>query len=139
MAVRQIYKALQKELSIINAKAFKTHSEKEIAHSKTRLQYEKIQLAKQRKSTKHIEEQIAQLDKGETKSPRVNSSIAKEIIYEKEPSKMNLAHMSNITLFLRSQREYTELVERYNPGLGMEQEDRVKRTANRVGLQLPEN
>jgi Complex1_LYR-like len=30
------------------------------------------------------------------------------------------------------------LLERYNPSVGMEQDEKVRRTARRVGLELPE-
>lgn len=52
---------------------------------------------------------------------------------------MSLRNLHNIGTFLRSQRVYSELVERYNPGLTMEQNENVRRTANRVGLGVPDN
>lgn len=139
MTLKRIYKELQRELSIINSKTFKTHCEKELKHSRTKLQYQKYQMIKEKMPTKHIDEQLARLNNGDVKPPRVNSSIIKEIVAEKEPTRANLTHMSNIKTFLNSQRVYTELVERYNPGLTMDQELKVRRTANRVGLQVPEN
>lgn len=139
MAFRQLYKELQKELSIINQKTLKAHGEKELKNRKAKLQYQKYQLIREKMPTKHIDEQLAKVDSGEMKAPRINSSIIKEIVEEKEATKMNLMHMKNITTFLRSQRVYTELIERYNPGLTMDQEDKVRRTANRVGLLVPEN
>lgn len=39
--------------------------------------------------------------------------------------------------YLRAQREYITLLERYNPGMNMEEEDRVRLTARRVGMELP--
>jgi len=39
--------------------------------------------------------------------------------------------------YLKAQRMYTTLVERYNPGMGMEEEERVRLTARRVGMDLP--
>jgi ATP synthase assembly factor FMC1 len=33
---------------------------------------------------------------------------------------------------------YATLVERYNPGMNMDEEDRVRLTARRVGMDLPE-
>lgn len=39
--------------------------------------------------------------------------------------------------YLRSQRQYATLVERYNPGLGMDEEERIRLTARRVGMDLP--
>jgi len=40
--------------------------------------------------------------------------------------------------YLRAQRQYITLIERYNPGMNMAEEDRVKMTARRVGMDLPE-
>lgn len=40
--------------------------------------------------------------------------------------------------YLKAQRMYVTLLERYNPGMSMEEEERVKLTARRVGLDLPE-
>ncbi|KAM5348710.1 hypothetical protein ACJ41O_008534 [Fusarium nematophilum] len=39
--------------------------------------------------------------------------------------------------YLRSQRIYATLLERYNPGMGMDEEERVRLTARRVGMDLP--
>jgi len=39
--------------------------------------------------------------------------------------------------YLRAQREYITLIERYNPGMNMKEEDRVRLTARRVGMDLP--
>jgi ATP synthase assembly factor FMC1 len=33
---------------------------------------------------------------------------------------------------------YATLLERYNPGMGMDEEERVRLTARRVGMDLPE-
>lgn len=40
--------------------------------------------------------------------------------------------------YLRAQRTYVTLLERYNPGMGMDEEERVRLTARRVGMDLPE-
>ncbi|KAM0331700.1 hypothetical protein ACHAQA_003379 [Verticillium albo-atrum] len=39
--------------------------------------------------------------------------------------------------YLRAQRTYATLLERYNPGMGMDEEERVRLTARRVGMDLP--
>lgn len=39
--------------------------------------------------------------------------------------------------YLQSQRQYATLLERYNPGMGMDEEERVRLTARRVGMDLP--
>jgi len=40
--------------------------------------------------------------------------------------------------YARAQRMYATLIERYNPGMGMDEEERVRLTARRVGMDLPE-
>ncbi|KAF8624408.1 hypothetical protein AX15_005889 [Amanita polypyramis BW_CC] len=45
--------------------------------------------------------------------------------------------LGNAALFLRSQREHKALLHRYNPLLNYTSEERIKATANRVGLQMP--
>lgn len=39
--------------------------------------------------------------------------------------------------YLKAQRMYTTLVERYNPGMNMNDEERIRLTARRVGMNLP--
>ena len=39
--------------------------------------------------------------------------------------------------YLKAQRMYTTLLERYNPGMNMNEEERVRLTARRVGMDLP--
>ncbi len=39
--------------------------------------------------------------------------------------------------YLRAQRTYVALIERYNPGMGMDEEERVRLSARRVGMDLP--
>ncbi|KAI9654431.1 MAG: hypothetical protein M1831_005397 [Alyxoria varia] len=46
---------------------------------------------------------------------------------------------AQITQYLRAQRLHTALLERYNPGMNnLGEEDRVRLTARRVGMDLPE-
>jgi len=39
--------------------------------------------------------------------------------------------------YLKAQRTYTTLIERYNPGANMDEEERVRLTARKVGMNLP--
>ena len=39
--------------------------------------------------------------------------------------------------YLKAQRIYGALLERYNPGMGMDEEERVRLSARRVGMNLP--
>ncbi|KKZ62148.1 hypothetical protein EMCG_00463 [[Emmonsia] crescens] len=48
-----------------------------------------------------------------------------------------LNEAEQFTQYLRAQREYITLLERYNPGADMDEEERVRLTARRVGMELP--
>ena len=39
--------------------------------------------------------------------------------------------------YVKAQRMYATLLERYNPGMGMDEEERIRLTARRVGMDLP--
>jgi hypothetical protein len=41
--------------------------------------------------------------------------------------------------YVQAQRQYVTLVERYNPGMDMSEEERVRLTARRVGMEMPES
>lgn len=41
--------------------------------------------------------------------------------------------------YVKAQRMYATLLERYNPGMGMDEEERVRLTARRVGMDMPES
>ncbi|KAL8980074.1 MAG: hypothetical protein Q9205_004744 [Flavoplaca limonia] len=41
--------------------------------------------------------------------------------------------------YTKAQRMYTTLLERYNPGMEMDEEERVRLTARRVGMDLPDD
>lgn len=40
--------------------------------------------------------------------------------------------------YIKAQRMYATLLERYNPGMSIDEEDKVRLTARRVGMDLPE-
>lgn len=151
MSFSTLYKTLQRELCLIQKKAFEVHAAKEIEHAKAKLQYQKIQLIKQRLPTTEIDQQISNLKQKGLEAPKFDSTLLNQLVKEQTNShdvdlpalsahlaKVKLQQLQNFSTFLRSQREYTELLERYNPGLTMNQEDKVRRTANRVGLSVPE-
>lgn len=39
--------------------------------------------------------------------------------------------------YVQAQRMYATLIERYNPGMGMTEEERVRLSARRIGMNLP--
>lgn len=58
--------------------------------------------------------------------------------FSKDHTPREIHDAEEMLLFLRSQRKYTELLERYNPGATMSQAERNRLTAKRVGLSLPQ-
>jgi hypothetical protein len=48
-----------------------------------------------------------------------------------------MAEAEQFVAYLRAQRQYGVLLGRYNPGMNMNDEERVRLTARRVGLDLP--
>lgn len=55
---------------------------------------------------------------------------------EKAPEQA-VAQAEQYLAYIRAQRTYVTLLERYNPGMGMDEEERVRLTARRVGMNLP--
>ncbi|KJX95454.1 putative ras guanyl-nucleotide exchange factor protein [Zymoseptoria brevis] len=54
-----------------------------------------------------------------------------------KPVERRLEEAEEYVKYLAGQRMYTTLIERYNPGMNMTEEDRVRLTARRVGMDLP--
>ena len=46
--------------------------------------------------------------------------------------------MEQAVQYLKAQRVYGSLLERYNPGADMTEEERVRLTARKVGMDMPE-
>lgn len=62
---------------------------------------------------------------------RIRNTIASELGTPVEQAEQFLH-------YVKAQRMYATLLERYNPGMNMEEEERVRLTARRVGMELPE-
>jgi ATP synthase assembly factor FMC1, mitochondrial len=52
-------------------------------------------------------------------------------------AKVQDAQVQQLVEYLRAQRKYVTLVERYNPGMNMDEEERVRLSARRVGMDMP--
>ena len=50
---------------------------------------------------------------------------------------MRIAEAAQLAAYARAQRTYATLLERYNPGINMDEEEKIRLTARRVGLDLP--
>ncbi|KAL3230699.1 ATP synthase assembly factor FMC1, mitochondrial [Nakaseomyces bracarensis] len=83
-------------------------------------------------------EKLKKIDPANDKSTlfmRDKEMVRKQVLEGQGNAKF-LTHLKNIEMFFTNQREYEELIERYN-GKKISQEEKVKRTANRVGLEVP--
>lgn len=47
------------------------------------------------------------------------------------------AQVEQFIQYVQAQRMYATLIERYNPGMGMTEEERVRLSARRIGMNLP--
>lgn len=140
MTFKSHYKALAKELRQIARAAKVAEAAKDLERQKAVLGYKRLTALKQRQLTTAIDEEIKQLSSGKVPF-KFDNSLLKQLA--QNPSKISekhgLNHFANIHTFLNSQRVYQELLERYNPGLTMTQEDNVLKSAAMVGLQVPKN
>ena len=117
----------------------------------TKLEYAKKQ--NQRDSHENINRQLEKWKKLDPVSDRswnmfiadsksLRSILQNDIKWEKKVAQGQnvdeiFEHALDIIKFLDNQREYEELVDRYNPGNKLTQDEKVKRTANVVGLDVP--
>lgn len=142
MLFKQNYKQLAKELRTIARNTNLVRAAKEAEKQKAMLTYKKMTAIKARQPTAEIDQQLANLSTAKPQFRFDNTLVKKLAVEEGEPAiteKHRLNHLTNVHTFLNSQRVYTELLERYNPGLTMTQEDNVRKSAERVGLQVPKN
>ncbi|OAP58205.1 hypothetical protein AYL99_07295 [Fonsecaea erecta] len=66
---------------------------------------------------------------GTSPTPAANAEPHKQVA--------RLQELEQFVMYLRAQRMYGTLLHRYNPGMGMDEEERVRLTARRVGMDLP--
>ncbi|KAI1452076.1 hypothetical protein F4805DRAFT_448841 [Annulohypoxylon moriforme] len=78
---------------------------------------------------------LSSTSSSQTRSPlhqRLRQSFADDA-----PHQHATAQADQLVQYLKAQRQYTTLLERYNPGMNMDEEERVRLTARRVGMDLP--
>lgn len=74
-----------------------------------------------------------------TRNPVIANGFRKifEALKSEEQASSFRTDMENAIVFMRSQRIHKELLERYNPLFDLTEEERIKATARRVGLDMP--
>ncbi|TID15789.1 hypothetical protein CANINC_004318 [Pichia inconspicua] len=133
---KNMYKALEKSV----AASHETHLKEILKKQDALVQYKRMQYVNAGKQLSKEEddklvESVRNTFAGQMQ--KIDVDLLKHLDKE-ELHPVEIEHVTNITTFLDSQREYVELLERYNPGISMKQTDKVRKTARRVGLEVPE-
>jgi hypothetical protein len=66
-----------------------------------------------------------------------STSTAAQQQQKQQSAQIPAEHAKQLIAYLRSQRTYAQLLDRYNPGMNMDTEERVRLTARKVGMDLP--
>lgn len=141
MGIQKAYKHLHQQL-LVNVKAStKKQSAEELKKRVALLKYQKVNAMKTKQTDKLIEiDNELKIIESNTNDPQVqlDAKLVEGLKIKDESSNHNINHINDVANFLSFQRTYQELIERYNPGLRMTQEDKIKKTAHKVGFELPE-
>lgn len=149
---KQLYRTISQELLAYENKTLAAQAQKENTKLTAYYSYLKSVAQRDGKSVDDINSKIESLKQSKLQQQAGESKATKEhtelqdlttlhnIIDDKIGINSNyeLNNLNNVATFLKNQREYFELLVRYNPGLLMDQQENVSKTANRVGLDVPE-
>ncbi|GME68514.1 unnamed protein product [[Candida] boidinii] len=139
-SVKALFENLAKQMELFSNKTFEHHQKEAIKKQNALIQYKRLQYLRSGKQLSK-EEDLALVNEIKQSTdvfkPQINIEFLQHLNKE-DIHDVSKDHLNNITVFLQSQREYCELLERYNPGISMKQEDKVRKTARRVGLDIPE-
>lgn len=68
---------------------------------------------------------------------RLRESFSSQVASQRQQPHASAEQADQFVQYLQAQRQYVTLIERYNPGMGMDEEERTRLTARRVGMDLP--
>lgn len=142
MTLSRAVKNLHREL-LINAKASAIkQNAQDLQKRIALLKYQRVNALKNQQTDKirQIDQELKQAEQ-HSQEPEVTldaTLLGGLQITKNADSKHSADHINDVANFLSYQRTYQELIERYNPGLRMTQEDKIRRTAHKVGFELPE-
>ena len=68
----------------------------------------------------------------------IRSSLINPPARSRKSVEQQLQELEQFVQYSKAQRVYATLLERYNPGMSMDEEERVKLTMKRVGMDAPE-
>jgi ATP synthase assembly factor FMC1, mitochondrial len=127
-AVTNLYRALYREIMVQRKAAVEVQKSLDSAKNQLLLSYRKNMARKSSQPHPEPIRQHIQFDDG-------GIALLREVLKEGSDKDLKFGH--EVLNYLKNQRVYSELLERYNPGLD-EGQERVKLSARRVGLELPE-
>lgn len=144
-SIKQLQKNIAHELLQYENATAKSLAKAELEKTKTYYNYlKRVKLSKgEMNDIKDIDTKLDDLtkktcqDKVELQDKTSFNGIIDKVANEKLPEEYGQNNLNNVHLYLKNQREYFDLLTRYNPGLLMSQSDNVSKTANRVGLEVP--
>jgi hypothetical protein len=96
-----------------------------------------------------LHQRLRQLFRAETTTPSTSSPLSQSTPTQTtstlpfstpsttEECALRIQEAEQLAQYARAQRSYAALLERYNPGMDMDEEERVRLTARRVGFDLP--
>jgi ATP synthase assembly factor FMC1 len=131
-----MYNALEKSV----AASHQTHIKEILKKQDALVQYKRMQYVNAGKQLSKEDDDKLVEDVKKTfisQMPKIDIELLSHLDKETHHP-VEAEHIENIATFLDSQRVYVELLERYNPGISMKQTDKVRKTARRVGLEVPE-
>ena len=133
---KKMYAALERNV----AASHETHMREILKKQDALVQYKRMQYVNAGKQLSKEEDEALVEEVKKTfasQMPKLDIGLLKYLDKEQHHP-VEEEHLQNLATFLDSQREYVELLERYNPGISMKQTDKVRKTARRVGLDVPE-
>lgn len=132
----QLRSKVSQELAHVNTSTVRSNAKRALAKHNALMAYKRMQVT----PAPHITDpKTAELEKAVASAEGSALPELVEILVETgtQPTQREISRIKNTASFLESQRVYLELLERYNPGMRMDQGENVQRSAQRVGLLVP--
>lgn len=130
-STHSLYRTLYRELSRQHISASKLHMKDDLKKTEALHKYKVMKAA-----SLGLPESSVEMPEP-PKISRFNSEKLRSYFLTNENNNTNSELAANISIFLNSQRQYNELLEYYN-GSTIDEENRIKLSARRVGLELPD-
>lgn len=86
-----------------------------------------------------LHQRIRAIFRSEPESPSAASTaLPFSLPKTQEERVIRIQEAEQLAQYARAQRTYSALLERYNPGMSLDEEEKIRLTARRVGMDLPD-